>query len=76
MEVYPDPMTDEELQVSLFSGQGRGGDEAKRSWMGIVDIMLILTLHISGIKYNSQLHTSSQTITEFHSPPLLSSRMN
>ena len=50
-------MTDEELQMSLFSGQGRGGDEAKRSWMGVVYIMLILTLHISGIKHNSQLQT-------------------
>lgn len=50
-------MTDEELRVSLFSGQGRGGDEAKRSWMGVVYIVLILTLHISEIKHNSQLQT-------------------
>ena len=50
-------MTDEELWVSLFSGQGRGGAEAKRSWMGVVYIALILTLHIPEIKHNSQLQT-------------------
>ena len=50
-------MTDEELQVSLFSGQGRGGDKTKRSWTGVVYIVLILTLHISEIKHNSQLQT-------------------
>ena len=50
-------MIDEELWVSLFTGQGRGGDKAKRSWTGVVYIVLILTLHISEIKHNSQLQT-------------------
>ena len=35
-------MIDEELWVSLFSGQGKGGDKAKRSWIGVVYIASIL----------------------------------
>lgn len=48
--------------MSLFSGQGRGGDEAKRSWIGVVYVVLILTLHVSEIKHKS--------VTNFQVKPL------
>ena len=61
-------MTDEELRVSLFGGQGRGGDKAKRSWMGVVYIMLILTLHISEIKHKSVTNFQVKPLQNYHFP--------
>jgi len=55
-------MTDE-LRVSLFSGQGRGGDEAKRSWMGIYYVDSYSSYRESSTIVSYKL--SSQTITEF-----------